>query len=777
MECKKHFKLYKSGKQWCCAAIATFAVAAGLMLGGVAQADTTTPSAQPVAAQTVASNTANGSNTAASSSTATSSATPVDENVYGYLDSAKVNNNNLQVSGWQASNQAAGKDFRYVIAYDNTTKAELGRTQVTNNVSRPDVAKAYPQVSDAQQSGYNTTMQNINWNKVGSVDDQISIVSRYSNASNDEGQNISTWSQPIQLDKGNYGSLDNFSINNNQLQVSGWHATNQALGRNNHVIILYDQTANREISRKLVNSTYRPDVLNAYQQVINAQNSGFNTTFSLAGVDLNHSLRIIDRYSNQTNGEGSYVDYWFAPKNFVTGDLTNRGSLDSFNISKAGQITVTGWNATNMANVENNHYLILFDQTTNQQVGAVKLTNNVARPDVARVYSGITNAGQSGFSYTFSGVNLVPGHSYSVVSRYSTSNQGNGNDGAKTDYWSNSQVLNQAANYIDSFTTTNTGFHVSGWMTSDYAISHNNAYVILMQNNSEVTRAKVVLTSRPDVANAYSNIYNSAMSGFSADFKVDRSNLNGVLSLILRFTSSSDGNSNYSDQTAGSYDKNGNKLVPTVPNTNSATASQNNRYYPNPIYTVDIYSGSSDDIINDPHAQGVIIKATQGTSYVNPKCNHQYALAKSDGKLLGLYHYAGGGDPVAEADFFVDSISNYVHTGILVLDWESAQNSSWGNPNWARQFVNRVHDRTNVWPIIYVQESAVWQLANCANDCGLWIAKYPSMNWHSWNVPDMSVNPGAFGHLTGWQYTGDDRDRSIFYLDSQQWMKYADPTA
>ena len=51
------------------------------------------------------------------------------------------------------------------------------------------------------------------------------------------------------------------------------------------------------------------------------------------------------------------------------------------------------------------------------------------------------------------------------------------------------------------------------------------------------------------------------------------------------------------------------------------------------------------------------------------------------------------------------------------------------------------------------------------------------MNWHSWNVPDMSVNPGAFGHLTGWQYTGDDRDRSIFYLDSQQWMKYADPTA
>lgn len=766
MERKKHFKLYKSGKQWCSAAIVTVAMAAGLMIGGVAHADTSTVNPQqPVAARTV------------SDSATSSSATPVDENVYGYLDSAKVNNNNLQVSGWQASNQAADNhyDNRYVIAYDNTTHTELGRTKIENNVSRPDVARVYPQVKDAQQSGYNTTMQGINWSKVGSVNDQISIVSRYSNAVDGEGRNVDTWSQPIQLDKGNYGSLDNFNVNNNQLQISGWHATNQALGRSNHLVILYDQTANREISRKLINSAYRPDVLRTYQQVVNAQNSGFNTSFSLAGVDLSHSLRIIDRYSNQPNGEGSYVDYWFAPKNFVTGDLANHGSLDSFNISRAGQVTISGWNATNLADVENNHYLILYDQTANRQVGSVKLTSNIARPDVARVYNGIANAGQSGFSYTFNGVNLIPGHKYSVVSRYSTSDQGNGDNGAKTDYWSSSQVLNRSASYIDSFTTTNNGFHVTGWMTSDYAINRNNVYIILMRNNREVARTQVQLTSRPDVANAHSNIYNSIMSGFNADLNINRNQLDGVLSLILRFTSSSDGNSNYTDQRSGSYDKNGNKLIPTVPGTSSANAS--NRYYPAPIYTVDVYSGSSDAIISDPHAQGVIIKATQGTYYVNPRYNHQYNLARSEGKLLGLYHYAGGGNPVAEADYFVNSINNYIHTGILVLDWESYQNSSWGNPNWARQFVNRVHARTNVWPIIYVQESALWQVANCANDCGLWVAKYPSMNWHSWNVPNMSVSSGVFGHLTGWQYTGDDRDRSVFYLDSQQWMKFADPMA
>ena len=31
------------------------------------------------------------------------------------------------------------------------------------------------------------------------------------------------------------------------------------------------------------------------------------------------------------------------------------------------------------------------------------------------------------------------------------------------------------------------------------------------------------------------------------------------------------------------------------------------------LYTVDVYAYSSDNIIRDPHAQGVIVKATQGT--------------------------------------------------------------------------------------------------------------------------------------------------------------------
>lgn len=191
------------------------------------------------------------------------------------------------------------------------------------------------------------------------------------------------------------------------------------------------------------------------------------------------------------------------------------------------------------------------------------------------------------------------------------------------------------------------------------------------------------------------------------------------------------------------------------------------------IYTVDVYSGSSDRIIRDSHAQGVIVKATQGTSYVNPRCNHQYELAGQLGKLRGLYHYAGGGNPEAEAQYFINNIKNYVGKAVLILDWESYQNASWGNTSWARRFVDEVHRLTGVWCLIYVQESALWQVANCAKDCGVWVAKYASMNWNSWTLPDMSVSSGAFACLTGWQFTGGDMDRSIFYLDANAWNKIA----
>ena len=552
MEIKKHYKLYKDGKNWCAMALAVAAVSAGLVLGNTnVKADTLADNVPVVKTTNPTTGDAN-----AELASQEKTAQAKDNGNYGYLDAAQVvNNNDLHVSGWQATNQAAGKDNRYLVAYDSTTSAELGRTSVTENVARPDVAKAYPDVVNAKDSGYQATMNNLDWSKVKSVDDQIHIVSRYSDAANGEGNHVDNWSQPINLDKGNYAYLDNFGVKDNQLQVSGWNATNKALGKANHYVILYDRTAGHEITRVKVEPTVRPDVAKAYSQVINAKDSGFNTAFSLAGIDLNHELQIISRYSDAANGEGNYVSYWYAPQKFAPANTSNQGNLDSFNLSN-GQLIVSGWHATDYSQVENNHYLILFDNTNKTQVKSIKVTN-VARPDVARAYPTVATAGQSGFNANFGPVNLIPGHSYSLVSRYSTLDGGNGDNGQSktTDYWFNPVTLDQQATYVDSFTKTDKGYNVKGWMVSDQSINKPNAYLILLNDGQEIARTKVELTDRPDVAKVYPSIYNSQKSGFNGEFKVDSAKANGTLKVIMRFAGD-DANKNFSDQYSQDYPTN-----------------------------------------------------------------------------------------------------------------------------------------------------------------------------------------------------------------------------
>ena len=552
MEIKKHYKLYKDGKNWCAMALAVAAVSAGLVLGNTnVKADTPADNVPVVKTTNPTTGDAN-----AELASQEKAAQAKDNGNYGYLDAAQVvNNNDLHVSGWQATNQAAGKDNRYLVAYDSTTNTELGRASVTENVARPDVAKAYPDVVNAKDSGYQATMNNLDWSKVKSVDDQIHIVSRYSDAANGEGNHVDNWSQPINLDKGNYAYLDNFGVKDNQLQVSGWNATNKALGKANHYVILYDRTAGHEITRVKVEPAVRPDVAKAYSQVINAKDSGFNTAFSLAGIDLNHELQIISRYSDAANGEGNYVSYWYAPKKFAPANTSNQGSLDSFNLSN-GQLIVSGWHATDYSQVENNHYLILFDNTNKTQVKSIKVTN-VARPDVAKAYPTVATAGQSGFNANFGTVNLTPGHSYSLVSRYSTLDGGNGDNGQSktTDYWFNPVTLDQQASYIDSFTKTDNGYNVKGWMVSDQSINKPNAYLILLNDGQEIARTKVELTDRPDVAKVYPSIYNSQKSGFDGEFKVDPAKANGTLKVIMRFAGD-DANKDFSDQYSQDYPTN-----------------------------------------------------------------------------------------------------------------------------------------------------------------------------------------------------------------------------
>ncbi|MEG0239489.1 MAG: GH25 family lysozyme [Anaerorhabdus sp.] len=166
-----------------------------------------------------------------------------------------------------------------------------------------------------------------------------------------------------------------------------------------------------------------------------------------------------------------------------------------------------------------------------------------------------------------------------------------------------------------------------------------------------------------------------------------------------------------------------------------------------------------------------IVKATEGVSYVNPKCDPQYQTAKKAGHLLGVYHYASGGDPVAEADFFLKNIQGYIGEAVLALDWESGDNASWGNTEWCLKFVNHVHAKTGVWCVIYVQASAIKQVANLSTICPLWVAGYPT-NAPSWDVPEFMYSTAPWPVYTIWQFTsGGGLDKNIANLDRAGWAR------
>lgn len=175
----------------------------------------------------------------------------------------------------------------------------------------------------------------------------------------------------------------------------------------------------------------------------------------------------------------------------------------------------------------------------------------------------------------------------------------------------------------------------------------------------------------------------------------------------------------------------------------------------------------------------VIAKATQGTGYVSPDCARQIEQARQTGKRFGVYHYVSGGNAVAEANYFVDNCANWIGKGLFCIDWESNENSAWGNEGYLEQVVAQVKARTGIPPIIYVQASRYAQVAAVANrqNCGLWIAQYANMNptgyqstpWNEGAYACVIRQYSSSGRLPGY---GGNLDLNKFYGDGATYDKY-----
>lgn len=156
--------------------------------------------------------------------------------------------------------------------------------------------------------------------------------------------------------------------------------------------------------------------------------------------------------------------------------------------------------------------------------------------------------------------------------------------------------------------------------------------------------------------------------------------------------------------------------------------------------TIDLTNAQQSGIV------GIIHKATQGSSFVDPQYQINRQQAQTLGLTWGAYHFGNGDDGVSQADFFLKTVQPNEQT-ILVLDFESNTAGSTMSLQDARDFVTHIQVITGIWPGLYGGSYLKEQLGSQADpilqNCWLWLAQYGPT----------AVLPPGWQTWTLWQYT------------------------
>ena len=124
---------------------------------------------------------------------------------------------------------------------------------------------------------------------------------------------------------------------------------------------------------------------------------------------------------------------------------------------------------------------------------------------------------------------------------------------------------------------------------------------------------------------------------------------------------------------------------------------------------------------------GVIVKATQGTEYVNPEYAGWVKWLSDHDKPFGMYHYCDGGDADKEAEHFYNTVKPYIGKGIPIADYEGQ--ALLKGTAWLKRFLDRFYTLSGVKAMIYcslsvVREQPFYDLT----EHPLWVAQYADMN-------------------------------------------------
>lgn len=177
------------------------------------------------------------------------------------------------------------------------------------------------------------------------------------------------------------------------------------------------------------------------------------------------------------------------------------------------------------------------------------------------------------------------------------------------------------------------------------------------------------------------------------------------------------------------------------------------------------YQGDPDFNLLVKNANFVMIKATEGSDYVNPNFQRDQSEARRVGLARGYYHFARpstGTPPAAEVTHFLNTIGNLQEGEVLALDYEDTYTGD--IVQWCKTFLDTVLALTGVHALIYLNKSLVrnnnWQ-AVADEGYGLWLACYDNnLITGAWRMVDIQqwtnaqVVPGLPGKVDGDYFFG-----------------------
>lgn len=189
----------------------------------------------------------------------------------------------------------------------------------------------------------------------------------------------------------------------------------------------------------------------------------------------------------------------------------------------------------------------------------------------------------------------------------------------------------------------------------------------------------------------------------------------------------------------------------------SSCLCQNNKFNKKPWESetypiiIDPYQGNNidfDQLITDKRVVGIIHKASQGLKPDN-KYLSRGRLARSRNLLYASYHLGTNSDPMKQADFYLDIIKNDSNEP-MALDIEDIGGSNISLPD-AEKFINRIYEKTNHYPIVYVNDKVFNAINKKYNKesvfakCPLWYARFVAI------LP--SLNKNVWDSVTFWQFS------------------------